>query len=298
MTPNPTQPALPTETKASDRGFNPRLNLSYQPTPELNTYVTAAKGFRPGGANILIPPPTQVPYCAPGSPETFGPDSVWNYEIGEKAKLLGNRVSINGDFFYIKWDGIQQSVPLACGYVYNTNAGDGRSYGPELEVTAKLDESWTIAANGGITNAVITNPTAAFANSLIGTNTQPYCASSTNCSVPILNVPHQTAALSVVYSTELGDGYRLTARASDTYTGFATDEAFYFGVHLPPYAIAAARLSIAHDAWSAHLFADNLTNKTALMTANNTQFQFNIAQLTRYTVNQPRTVGVQLNYAF
>jgi hypothetical protein len=36
----------------------------------------------------------------------------------------------------------------------------------------------------------------------------------------------------------------------------------------------------------------------ALMTANNTTFQFNIPQLIRYTVNQPRTVGVQLDHHF
>ena len=34
------------------------------------------------------------------------------------------------------------------------------------------------------------------------------------------------------------------------------------------------------------------------MTANNTQFQFNIPQLIRYTVNQPRTIGVDFQYRF
>ena len=69
-------------------------------------------------------------------------------------------------------------------------------------------------------------------------------------------------------------------------------------MHLPPYAISAARVTLAHGAWSAQLFVDNLTNKVALMTANNTQFQFNIPQLTRYTVNQPRTIGTQINFKF
>jgi len=298
VTPNPTQPASPAVTTASDKGYDPRINLSYEPNANLNTYITAAKGFRPGGANILIPPPTQAPYCVAGSPESFGPDSVWNYEIGEKAKFADSRVSINSDFYYIKWNGIQQSVPLACGYVYNTNAGDGRSYGPEIEVTARLTDAWTVAANGAITNAEITSPTAAYASSLYGTNGQPYCPATGQCTVPILNVPHQTAGLSLVYSADVGGGYRLTARASDTYTGFATDEAYYFGVHLPPYAIADARVSLAHGAWSAQLFVDNLTNKAALMTANNTQFQFNIPQLIRYTVNQPRTIGTQINFKF
>ncbi len=298
VTPNPTRPASAAVTEASDKGFNPRVNLSYEPNANLNTYITAAKGFRPGGANILIPPPSQPPYCVAGSPEQFGPDSVWNYEIGEKAKLFDNRVSINTDFYYIKWDGIQQSVPLACGYVYNTNAGDGRSYGPEVEVTAKLSDAWTVAVNGAITSAEITNPTAAYASSLYNTNGQSYCPTNGKCTIPILNVPHDTAAVSLVYSTEIGDGYRITARASDTYTGYSTDEAYYFGVHLPAYAIADARVALTHGAWSANLFVDNLTNKAALMTANNTQFQFNIPQLIRYTTNQPRTIGTQINYSF
>jgi len=129
-------------------------------------------------------------------------------------------------------------------------------------------------------------------------NGQPYCPASGQCTIPILNVPHSTAALSVAYSRDIAADYRLTARVSDTYTGYATDEAFYFGVHLPPYSLSAARLTLAHGAWDASLFVDNLTNKTALLTANNTQFQLNIPQLTRYTVNQPRTTGVQLEYRF
>ncbi len=297
-TPNPTPPASPVVTKASDKGFDPRINLSYQPNANLNTYITAAKGFRPGGANFMIPPPTQAPYCVAGSPVSFAPDSVWNYEIGEKARFADSRISINSDFYYIKWNGVQQSVPLACGYVYETNAGDGRSYGPEIEVTAKLSNAWTVAANGAITKADVTSPTSAYAASLYGTDGQPYCPKNGKCTIPILNVPHQTASLSLMYSAEFGNGYRLTARASDTYTGFATDEAYYFGVPLPSYAIADARVTLARGAWSAQLFVDNLTNKVALMTANNTQFQFNIPQLIRYTVNQPRTIGTQINYNF
>ena len=200
---------------------------------------------------------------------------------------MANESSIrcNRDFYYIKWSGIQQSVLLACGFVYNTNAGEGRSYGPELEVTARLTDAWTVAANGAITKAEITHPTATYASALYGTNGQPYCPANGNCTIPIVNVPHQTAALSIMYSTEFGDGYRLTARASDTYTGFATDQAYYFGVHLPSYAISAASVTLAHGEWSAQLFVDNLTNKAALMTANNTQFQFNRPSVLRSTLN-------------
>jgi hypothetical protein len=43
---------------------------------------------------------------------------------------------------------------------------------------------------------------------------------------------------------------------------------------------------------------DNFTNKVAELTANNTSFQFNIPGLIRYTTNQPRTFGTQVNYKF
>jgi len=233
-----------------------------------------------------------------GSPSTFGPDSVWNYEVGEKSRLLDNRVAVNADFYYIKWNGVQQSVPLACGFVYNTNSGNGRSYGPELEISAKLTDALIASVNGTITSAEITHPTAVYAAALVGTNGQPYCPASGSCSVPILNVPRQTAGGSLAYSTIVAGDYHVTARGSVTYTGWSTDEAYYFGIHLPGYALAAARVTVARDSWSATVFGDNLLNKVALTTANNTQFQFNIPQLTRYTTNQPRTIGVQVNYNF
>ncbi len=135
--PNATPPAASQVTKASDRGFNPRVNLSYTPTPDFTAYATVSKGFRPGGANQILPPPTSPPFCQNGALQ-FGPDAAWNYEIGEKAKLFDNWLTINSDIYYIKWTGIQQVITLPCGYQYYNNAGDGRSFGPELEINAKL----------------------------------------------------------------------------------------------------------------------------------------------------------------
>ncbi len=82
------------------------------------------------------------------------------------------------------------------------------------------------------------------------------------------------------------------------FVGTSHDVAYYFDYTLPSYNIANARVGLEHDNWSANLFVDNFTNKVALMTANNTSFQFNIPQLVRYSTNQPRTVGVQVNYKF
>jgi len=133
-------PAAPTRTTAAESGFNPRFNLSYSPNADLTTYVSASKGFRPGGANKTVPPPDVPPPLRTRSPTLIGPDSVWDYEVGEKAKLFDNWLTINSDIYYIRWSGVQQALLLLCGYQYQANAGVGRSFGPEIEINAKLSQ--------------------------------------------------------------------------------------------------------------------------------------------------------------
>jgi iron complex outermembrane recepter protein len=298
-----TSPIAPTRTTASESGYNPRFNLSYAPSPDLTTYVSVSKGFRPGGANQIVPPPDVPPHCAPGAQNAFGPDSVWNYEIGEKAKLLNNWLSINSDFYYIKWKNIQQTVLQLCGYEYMSNAGNGRSFGPELEVNAKLTEELFVTASAAYTDAKLTQPNANYLATFLTTSAlhpdgTPFCATTAGCTAPIMNVPKETAGIALTYSTQLFTNYKLTARISDNYVGSTFDEAYYFGLKLPSYNLANARVGLSTDKWSASLFVDNLTNKMAELTANNTSFQFNIPALVRITTNQPRTYGTQVSYKF
>jgi iron complex outermembrane receptor protein len=300
--PFPNQSVAPVEvTRASDKGFNPRVNLSYEPTGELNLYATISKGFRPGGANQILP--TGPPINCQAGVLQFGPDSAWNYEVGEKAKLFDNRLTINGDFYYIRWLGVQQVITLPCGYQYYNNAGDGRSFGPELEIAAKLAEDWTLTVSGSYVDSKITSPSASFQNYLSTVASEPDgvtrpCPVSGSCTVPILNVAKENVSASLTYSRLLVPGWRLTARADDQFVGPSTDVAYYFGYRLPSYNIANFHVILDHGPWSANLFCENFTNEVALISANNTSFQFNIPQTVRYSTNQPRTYGTQLNYRF
>ncbi len=300
-------PVAATRTKAADSGFNPRFDLSYAPNGDLTLYASISKGFRPGGANQIVPPPGPPLNCAAGAGPSFAPDSVWDYEVGEKAKLFDNRLSVNGDVYYIDWRDVQQTLLLACGYEYEGNAGNGRSFGPELEINAKLSDNWLVSLNGAYTDSRLTHPNAAFLTFLTTDAQVPgggfYCKTNQqgqiigNCTAPILNVPKETASVALVYSTKILN-YDLKARVSDNYTGPTPDEAFAFGFILPSYSIANARIGLSTDRWEANVFVNNFTNKVAEMTANNTSFQFNIAALIRYTTNQPRTFGTQVNYKF
>ena len=282
-------PGPAVQSEASNHGFNPRFDLSYSPTRDLTTYLSASKGFRPGGANQQVP----QDLCNAGVTPPFSPDSVWDYEIGEKTKLFDGWLTVNSDFFYIKWNGVQQTIVLGCGFNYTANAGNGRSFGPELEVNAKLTKNWSVALSASHTDARITNPSELFAAPSVGV--LPSCASASDCTLPVLNVPKNAGSLALIYSTRLPRDYMLTGRLSGTYVGTSTDQAYEY-VILPAYTLANARLGLSNDKWSASFFVDNLTNKIVWNSANNTQFQVNIPALTRISTNQPRTFGVQIDY--
>jgi len=286
------------EFSISDHGFNPRFDLSYSPSRDLTTYLSASKGFRPGG-----PAGPQYPNgCGLGQTPAYNPDSIWDYELGEKAKAFDSWLTINADVYYIKWSAVQETVALPCGYTFVANAGDGRTFGPELEITARLNTEWSVTASGSYTNAKINHPSSQFAAAALANPAPggvPGCPSASDCSsIPILNVPKDAASVALVYSRRVLGGYQLTARVADAYVGPAYDQAYAFGLVLPSYNLANARLGLGTDRWTATLFIDNLTNKIAELTTNNTQFQINIPQLVRVSTNQPRTFGTELNYSF
>ena len=78
----------------------------------------------------------------------FHPDSTWSFQLGEKARFADRRITVNADIYYVKWTDIQQEFTLTCGYSFFTNAGDAKSYGPELELSAKLTDNLTANLSG------------------------------------------------------------------------------------------------------------------------------------------------------
>ena len=73
--------------------------LEYKLTPNLLTYVSAAKGFREGGNNIALPPGPPPGGCdqdlknigvTASQVSTFISDSLWDYEVGFKSSFLGS----------------------------------------------------------------------------------------------------------------------------------------------------------------------------------------------------------------
>ena len=149
---------LTTNATLKSNGVNPRANISYKANDDLLIYVEAAKGFRYGGANQPVPVGTTgiAGQCATNlasygytqAPLTFGPDKLWNYTIGEKAKLAGGRVTLNASAYYIDWQDVQTRLLLNCSYFFTANKGKISSAGLELESVVKLSPEVTLSLGG------------------------------------------------------------------------------------------------------------------------------------------------------
>ena len=266
----------------SNTGVNPKVTLSYEENHELTLYTTVSRGFRPGGINQQIPNPP----CTLNT-ETYGPDHIWNYEVGEKARLLDSRVILNADFYYIRWSQVQQSVNQPCGYPLTENAGVAASYGPEIEITAALTPELTLGFSGTYTHATLTSVNASLEQA----------DSAFTPGLGLLNVPKYTETTSLTYITPVNDNLKFSARLNNSYVGQATDIDFTYGT-LPSYNLVGLRFGLIGAQLSGFLFADNLTDKRAQLGINTTGFAYTIPSLIRVATNQPRTIGLDMKYSF
>ncbi len=269
--------SAPLNGLASNSGVTPKLNLAYLPDDNTTIYGTISKGFRPGGPNSPIP----VPPCPSAAPTQFGPDSVWNYEIGEKLRFADARVTVNGAIYYEDWTNVQQQVAPGCGFKFTANAGKAKVYGAELEVAVAVAPGFVISQNLGYTNA---------------TNSTTLPLAGVTSGERLLDVPKVTANTAVSYKRPLDEGKNLVARLNNSYVDSIQDITFVRNT-LPSYDIVGLRLGVEGDRWSAFLFADNLTNKMALL-SDTGALSANIPILNRIATNQPRTIGADLSFKF
>jgi iron complex outermembrane recepter protein len=288
----------------------PKVNLAYTPTPDLTVYGNVAKGSRPGGVNIPIaipsvaqlqtnpgiincglplanqlnpslPVPKGLVYVT-SQPSYFPPDTVWSYELGEKVRFDDRRFSLNGDIYYTKWQQIQQNLTLSCGYLLNAPVGDGETYGPELEFSMSIVPGLTFGLSGTYNTAKITHP-------LASTGIAP--------GTKIVNVPQYTAMAELNYETPITQQIKGVFHLASSWIGDSEDAAYYRET-LPSYDIVNARAGVASGPWAAYLTGTNLTNKIAELTINNTNFAWQQPTITRVSTNQPRTIGIDLQYKF
>ena len=118
--------------------LDPRVYAQFKLADAVNVYSSAAKGFRSGGFNSLNQP-------------SYGPESVWTYELGTKMSLLEGRLSADAAVFYSNYTNYQivgilppPEPPLDI----TSNAGRARIDGIEWDVTWRPADQWSLSFNG------------------------------------------------------------------------------------------------------------------------------------------------------
>jgi outer membrane receptor protein involved in Fe transport len=154
-----------TSSSAVEKPVTPKVVLSWEPNRDNNIYLSASKGFRPGGPNVAVGDICGGSLSALGitqAPGQFSSDSLWSYEIGSKNAFLEHTLQINASLFYIDWSNIQQNVYLpTCGEQFTANLGKAKSEGGDIEILYRPLTQLTFDLTAAYTDARLTKTSCA-----------------------------------------------------------------------------------------------------------------------------------------
>ena len=269
----------------SSKKWNGKLGANYKFSGRLMLYANFAQGFRDGGTNSGYP---QSCYDN-GVPGSFVPDTLNNFELGWKSTSLGGRLIWNGAAYLMKWKQLQTliyDVDICAPSSFNVNVGDARIAGVESNVDYKLGEHWLMQASGSYTDSHLTS--------------SPYAAFQANVGERLPFVPYFNWSWNLRYQLHLGASLRGYAQLDMAHKGDMWNDLHVEGSHgfprilQPGYSIANLRFGLNPDGgrWLAELFVTNVADKNAIVYSNT--FNFDL----RETTNEPRVVGLRLNYRF
>lgn len=137
---------IATNLKSDDDVFTYSVAPRYEINEHASVYARIAKGYRPGGPNV-VPPNAPV-----GFEPSFGPDTSTNYEIGFKGETSDRRVSLDAAIYHISWNNIQLLTSIN-NFGLNINGGDAKVDGVELALTFRPTNGLNFSVNGAYTNA-------------------------------------------------------------------------------------------------------------------------------------------------
>jgi len=275
-----------TGLKSSDNVFTYSIAPKYKLDDNRAVYARVAKGYRPGGPNV-IPPSAPA-----GTPSSFAPDKVTSYEAGFKGESADHRLTLDVAAFHIDWKGIQL-LTVVNNFGINANGADAKSDGVEFNATARLEGGLTLSVNGAYTDAKLSGDTSALVGGKKG-DQLPF-------------TPKLSLGLNGDYSWSLGDkqayvgaSLRVLGKQSGAF------DATYRAAHssqrkVPAYEVVDLRAGVDFGKVDLELYVKNAFDadgktSTSTITANGSPVYPGGAMGTG--VIRPRTIGVSLTAGF
>lgn len=257
---------VPSDQSRQFHSFNPRVALTFKTGAEGTIYVSAAKGFRSGGFNLL------------GQP-AYDPERLWTYEAGLKQAFLGGRLYLELAGYYNRYNNVQSVSPLT-GSTITATTNSGRASGPGVDATVSARPLRDLSLSGNL----------GFSRIRFDTSTTDRFKGE-----PLDLVPDWTYNIAVDYTPRLSERVRLIGHADYGFSDKAR-----ITLHTPvldqiAYTEARAqlnaRIGVSFGGVEAYVFGTNLTNTSRIV---NPAFGGYFEPI--YT--RPRTIGAGLKADF
>ncbi|MEP5763224.1 MAG: TonB-dependent receptor [Halieaceae bacterium] len=272
-----------------------KLALEYQPGDSSLLYASLSRGYRANGINAAILAnidATDDPDIIAGldSVREFDEETLLNYEIGLKRKLLDDSMQARLALFYMDRDDQQVRgsflIPQPGGATsfvdYTSNAASGENYGAELEVDWLAAQGLRLWMNLGLLETEFKNYTNVFGEDLSG----------------------RDQAQAPQYQYSLGGHYSF---ASHFYLRLEVEgkDDFYFSdrhdAQADGYDLLHASIGYQAQHWSLSLWGRNLTDEDYYVRGfgsfGNDPRKDYITE-PYYQFGEPRMVGVRASYTF
>jgi iron complex outermembrane receptor protein len=278
-------PTTPSLNVGSSSKWDAKYGINYKVTDKVLVYADFAQGFRDGGTNSGYP---QSCYTK-GVPQKYVPDTLNNYEIGLKTDSLNGRLVWNTAAYLMHWKQLQTiiyDVDICAPSSFYVNVGNARIYGVESNINYKISANWSLQAAGSYTDS-----------RLVSTQ---YTTFEPNVGERLPFVPYFSWSWNLRYEHPLVTGLRGYAQIDMAHKGDMWDDLHVQGSNgfprllQPDYSILNLRLGLSPEGghWLTELYVTNLTDKNAIVFTNTGNFDL------RETTNEPRVIGLRVNYRF
>jgi iron complex outermembrane recepter protein len=293
-------------------GFNPRFLASFAVNDDITINAQAAKGFRLGGVND----PLNAGLCQGSDIDTFGgfqsygDETLWNYEGGIKAKRGG--ITFNAAVFYTDIKDLQTTLDAgSCSSRIVFNVPKAHSVGVEFELTARPLDGLQLGVSGSVLEAkfdsTVVDGTGAVIGGIREGNRLP-------------TVPNFQISANANYSFPISDASKVVLNASFQHIGsrftqpsdqeppasFFTSRLAFGGasgrevrditLKLPDYQLVNISAGVEFGAGlSVTAYVNNLLDENALLSLD--RERGGRARI-GFATNQPRTFGVVARRAF
>jgi iron complex outermembrane receptor protein len=244
--------------------FDPKLQLSFQVTPDIFLYGSWARGYNAGGFNqqlgANLPGGGLIPY---------NPEKLTSYEVGAKTEWWDRRARANVNYFYQDYQDIQTTILVTYNGVATRAVATGataRELGIEAEFELRPIPDLALRANGAWLNQKYKS---------IAPSITAFTLTS-----PVNATPKFTYSVSGDYTFHLADERTLTAslnwravgkRPSCAPLTFGFIAASTLPCTIPAYGLLGGRLDFSpslDSPWSISLWGSNLLDERPQITRN------------------------------